>query len=267
MVAFILDHSETKVLLVDREFHRVVTEALAHRQGPAAGRRHRRPASATTAPRSATRPTRSSSPPAMPTTPGTIRPTNGTPISLNYTSGTTGNPKGVVYSHRGAALSAYGNATQWALGIHPVYLWTLPMFHCNGWCFPWTLALVAGTLGLPAPRQRRDDLRRAGRPRRHAHVRRAHHHAVHHRRHGRRAPAAVAQGRVHDRRRAAARRRAGGAGEGEFPRHPRLRPDRGLRPGDDLLVARGLGRAAARTSARSSRRARACAMPPRTASR
>ncbi len=66
-------------------------------------------------------------------------------IAVSYTSGTTGNPKGVVYSHRGAALSAYGNATQWAMGIHPVYLWTLPMFHCNGWCFPWTLALVAGT--------------------------------------------------------------------------------------------------------------------------
>ena len=66
-------------------------------------------------------------------------------ISLNYTSGTTGNPKGVVFSHRGAALSAYGNATQWPIGVHPIYLWTLPMFHCNGWCFPWTLALVAGT--------------------------------------------------------------------------------------------------------------------------
>ena len=99
-------------------------------------------------------------------------------------------------------------------------------------------------LRLPAPRQRQDDLRRAGRPRRHAHVRRTHHHAVHHRRHGGRAPAAGAQGRVHDRRRAAARRRARGAGEGEFPRHPRLRPDRGLWPGDDLLVARGLGCAA-----------------------
>ena len=66
-------------------------------------------------------------------------------ISLNYTSGTTGNPKGVVFHHRGATLAAYGNATQWPIGLHPIYLWTLPMFHCNGWCFPWTLALVAGT--------------------------------------------------------------------------------------------------------------------------
>lgn len=66
-------------------------------------------------------------------------------ISLNYTSGTTGNPKGVVYHHRGAFLNALGNQTTWALGHHPVYLWTLPMFHCNGWCFPWTITALAGT--------------------------------------------------------------------------------------------------------------------------
>lgn len=66
-------------------------------------------------------------------------------ISLNYTSGTTGNPKGVVYHHRGAYLNAISNAVGWNMGHHPVYLWTLPMFHCNGWCFPWTLAAVAGT--------------------------------------------------------------------------------------------------------------------------
>ena len=66
-------------------------------------------------------------------------------ITLNYTSGTTGNPKGVVYSHRGAALMCYANTVTANLGRHPVYLWTLPMFHCNGWCFPWTLSLVAGT--------------------------------------------------------------------------------------------------------------------------
>ena len=145
MIAFILDHSETKVLLVDREFHRVATEALAiakvqplvvdiddpqcedrapdRRHDLRRIHRHRR----------------------CRLRAGTIPADEWNAISLNYTSGTTGNPKGVVYSHRGATLSAYGNATQWAIGLHPVYLWTLPMFHCNGWCFPWTLALVAGT--------------------------------------------------------------------------------------------------------------------------
>jgi fatty-acyl-CoA synthase len=66
-------------------------------------------------------------------------------ISLNYTSGTTGNPKGVVYHHRGAYLNAVSNALSWSLSGTVHYLWTLPMFHCNGWCFPWTMALVAGT--------------------------------------------------------------------------------------------------------------------------
>jgi fatty-acyl-CoA synthase len=66
-------------------------------------------------------------------------------ISLNYTSGTTGNPKGVVYHHRGAALMGYANVIASGMAKHPVYLWTLPMFHCNGWCFPWTLAVQAGT--------------------------------------------------------------------------------------------------------------------------
>ncbi|MDT2021675.1 acyl-CoA synthetase [Methylocella sp. CPCC 101449] len=65
-------------------------------------------------------------------------------LALNYTSGTTGNPKGVVYHHRGAYLNAVSNVLAWDLGSHPVYLWTLPMFHCNGWCYPWTIAAVAG---------------------------------------------------------------------------------------------------------------------------
>ena len=66
-------------------------------------------------------------------------------ISLNYTSGTTGDPKGVVYHHRGAYLLALGNILTGDMGRHPVYLWTLPMFHCNGWCFPWALSVAAGT--------------------------------------------------------------------------------------------------------------------------
>jgi len=66
-------------------------------------------------------------------------------ISLNYTSGTTGNPKGVVYHHRGAYLLAQGNVLVSSMPRHPVYLWTLPMFHCNGWCFPWSISVVGGT--------------------------------------------------------------------------------------------------------------------------
>ncbi len=66
-------------------------------------------------------------------------------LALNYTSGTTGDPKGVVYSHRGAWMNAVGNVLTWSLPHHPVYLWTLPMFHCNGWCFPWTITAMAGT--------------------------------------------------------------------------------------------------------------------------
>ena len=66
-------------------------------------------------------------------------------IALNYTSGTTGNPKGVVYHHRGAALMCYGNALAGSMIEHPVLLWTLPMFHCNGWCMTWSLSAVAGT--------------------------------------------------------------------------------------------------------------------------
>jgi 3-(methylthio)propionyl---CoA ligase len=66
-------------------------------------------------------------------------------IALNYTSGTTGNPKGVVYHHRGAHLNALANVLGWSMPRHAVYLWTLPMFHCNGWCFPWSVAAVAGT--------------------------------------------------------------------------------------------------------------------------
>jgi 3-(methylthio)propionyl---CoA ligase len=66
-------------------------------------------------------------------------------ISLGYTSGTTGDPKGVVTHHRGAHLNAVSNILSWNMSVHPVYLWTLPLFHCNGWCFPWTVAALSGT--------------------------------------------------------------------------------------------------------------------------
>ena len=67
------------------------------------------------------------------------------PIALNYTSGTTGLPKGVVYHHRGTFLESLGNIVAWAMPAHPVYLWTLPLFHCNGWCYPWSVTAMAGT--------------------------------------------------------------------------------------------------------------------------
>ncbi len=67
------------------------------------------------------------------------------PIALNYTSGTTGRPKGVVYHHRGTFLESLGNITAWAMPAKPVYLWTLPLFHCNGWCYPWSVVAMCGT--------------------------------------------------------------------------------------------------------------------------
>ena len=83
-------------------------------------------------------------------------------ISLNYTSGTTGNPKGVVYHHRGAYLhGATATSSPAGMGKHPVYLWTLPMFHCNGWCFPWTMSVVAGTHVCLRWVRAEGDLRRA----------------------------------------------------------------------------------------------------------
>ncbi len=145
-IAFMLDHGEAKVLIVDPEFTGVVAKALKLRQrsapllviqvedalyGPAAeqvgsldyddfvaggdaGFDWQLPADEWDA------------------------------IALNYTSGTTGNPKGVVYHHRGAAINAISNVLEWDMPKHAVYLWTLPMFHCNGWCFPWTVAARAG---------------------------------------------------------------------------------------------------------------------------
>ena len=143
-IAFMLEHGEAKLLLCDREFSPVIAKALAglaHRplvididDGEAQG--------------------------GGPI--GTMEYEDflalGDPdyvwrwpedeweaIALNYTSGTTGNPKGVVYHHRGAYLNAIGNAVTCGIAGHPVYLWTLPMFHCNGWCFPWTITALAGT--------------------------------------------------------------------------------------------------------------------------
>jgi len=144
-IAFILGHGGTKVLLTDTEYAPVIAAALDRLEGPRPlvvdiedreGPGGRRLGELTYEDLLAE---------GDPDWPG-LRPADEwDAIALNYTSGTTGNPKGVVYHHRGAYLNAVGNIMVWAMGHHPVYLWTLPMFHCNGWCFPWTVTALAGT--------------------------------------------------------------------------------------------------------------------------
>jgi fatty-acyl-CoA synthase len=144
-IAFMLDHGEAKVLITDREFSSVIAEALKlvskkpividyddkefPQTGALLGTTEYEDFIAGGDPEFAW---------AMPGDEWDA-------IALNYTSGTTGNPKGVVFHHRGAALMGYGNVLAANLPRHPVYLWTLPMFHCNGWCFPWTMSVVGGT--------------------------------------------------------------------------------------------------------------------------
>ena len=142
-IAYILDHGGAKVLLTDTEFAPVVKAALAGlaeppvvidiRDAAALGEElGRMDYEALVA---------SGDPAFLGQGPAD----EWDSITLNYTSGTTGRPKGVLYHHRGAYLLALGNILEWHMGEAPVYLWTLPMFHCNGWCFPWTLAAKAGT--------------------------------------------------------------------------------------------------------------------------
>ncbi|ODS91228.1 MAG: acyl-CoA synthetase [Comamonas sp. SCN 65-56] len=145
-VAFMLDHGEAKAVIVDPEFTPVMAKAIALRKssapllvietedalyGPAAqplgGTRYEDFLVAGDA-----------------TFAWELPEDEWDAIALNYTSGTTGNPKGVVYHHRGAAVNAISNILEWDMPKHSVYLWTLPMFHCNGWCFPWTVAARAG---------------------------------------------------------------------------------------------------------------------------
>ncbi len=142
-LAFMLGHGEAKVLVTDTEFAPVVAKALAlanvkplvidvaDPEGPNAGDPGARLGSVEyEAFLAGGDPMFAWKPPAD----------EWDAISLNYTSGTTGNPKGVVYHHRGALLNAVSNIVDWSMPRHSVYLWTLPMFHCNGWCFPWTMA-------------------------------------------------------------------------------------------------------------------------------
>ncbi len=144
-IAFMLNHGEAKVLITDREFSATVSKALAQAgrdllvidvddpeytgAGDRLGSLEYEALLASGDPAFAWQ----------------VPADEWDAISLNYTSGTTGNPKGVVYHHRGAYLNATSNIVSWGMPPHAVYLWTLPMFHCNGWCFPWTMAANAGT--------------------------------------------------------------------------------------------------------------------------
>jgi fatty-acyl-CoA synthase len=150
IVAFQLDHADSKILIVDREFSGVVRDALAIARVKPLVIDFDDPEYAADAPyakgaRIGTLDYEAFVASGDPDFAWSMPDDEWDAISLNYTSGTTGNPKGVVYHHRGAALMAYANTIHAGMGKHPVYLWTLPMFHCNGWCFPWTLAVQAGT--------------------------------------------------------------------------------------------------------------------------
>ena len=143
-IAYILDHSGAKLLIADCEYHGTVREALSLLGRPIPVIGVADPAVPGAEPLGAMNyETMLAS--ADPAHPWRGPDDEWAAISVNYTSGTTGNPKGVLYHHRGAYLNAIGNSLVWELGRHPVYLWTLPMFHCNGWCFPWTITMLAGT--------------------------------------------------------------------------------------------------------------------------
>ena len=150
VIAFQLDHSESKVVIVDREFSAVMAEALRQAEVKPLVIDFDDPQFGENAPAAKGEPIGSVDYEAFlaggdPEFAWRMPDDEWDAISLNYTSGTTGNPKGVVYHHRGAALMCYANALAGGMGQHAVYLWTLPMFHCNGWCFPWSISAIAGT--------------------------------------------------------------------------------------------------------------------------
>jgi fatty-acyl-CoA synthase len=143
-LAFMLDHGQARVLFCDREYAPLIAEALKRGKTPP------RVIDVDDAEVTGIAPVGEIEYEALLRTgeedfPLALPQDEWDAISLNYTSGTTGDPKGVVYHHRGAYLNAVANIIDWSMPAHAVYLWTLPMFHCNGWCFPWTMAAVAGT--------------------------------------------------------------------------------------------------------------------------
>jgi 3-(methylthio)propionyl---CoA ligase len=144
-LAFILDHGEAKVLITDREFAPVIKETLKLAKAKPFVIDYDDPEFPQTGESLGSIEYEDFIAPGDPDYAWVPPGDEWDAISLNYTSGTTGNPKGVVYHHRGAALMGYGNILAANMPRHPVYLWTLPMFHCNGWCFPWSISVVAGT--------------------------------------------------------------------------------------------------------------------------
>ncbi|MGE3147073.1 MAG: acyl-CoA synthetase [Pseudorhodoplanes sp.] len=143
--AFTLDHAEAKVLIVDREFSKVMKEALAKAKVKPLVIDYDDPEYAGDGERLGKLEYEDFLKEGDPDFAWAMPDDEWDAISLNYTSGTTGDPKGVVYHHRGAYLLAQGNVITCNMSKHPVYLWTLPMFHCNGWCFPWSISVLAGT--------------------------------------------------------------------------------------------------------------------------
>jgi fatty-acyl-CoA synthase len=144
-VAFQLDHAESKVLIADREFSKLAKEALARAKGKPLVVDYDDPEFTGAGERLGAIDYEDFLAAGDADFAWKMPDDEWDAISLNYTSGTTGDPKGVVYHHRGAYLLAIGNVLTGSMGKHCVYLWTLPMFHCNGWCFPWTVSVVAGT--------------------------------------------------------------------------------------------------------------------------
>ncbi len=144
IIAFTLDHAETKVLITDREFSGVMKQALALAKTKPLVIDYDDPEYKGPGERLGAIEYEALVAGGDPDFPWIMPHDEWDAIALNYTSGTTGDPKGVVYHHRGAYLLAMGNLLTGNLGRAPVYLWTLPMFHCNGWCFPWSIVLAGG---------------------------------------------------------------------------------------------------------------------------
>jgi fatty-acyl-CoA synthase len=145
IIAFSLDHGEAKVLITDREFSKTMKAALAEAKTKPLVIDYDDPEFAGAGERLGEIEYEDFIAEGDPGFVWAMPEDEWDAISLNYTSGTTGDPKGVVYHHRGAYLLALGNVVTCGMGKHPVYLWTLPMFHCNGWCFPWSISIGAGT--------------------------------------------------------------------------------------------------------------------------